>query len=157
MCTYCNNRRTITDTISAGSHFLIWDTSNGDWREISDATLLAYMQSNLTFSATGISYNTQQVSPTATGFSVQITDGPDSIHLILTPLAGYAAGTIVFPAFGNLVDKQEILVNCTQVVTTLTIDENGANGAVGFPTTLAANDFFRGKYDATTQTWYRVG
>jgi hypothetical protein len=81
----------------------------------------------------------------------------DNVHLILTPLAGYAAGTITLPAKATLVDKQEVLVNCTQAVTTLTIGLNGATGAVGAPTTLAANAFFRLMYDAVTSNWYRVG
>jgi hypothetical protein len=113
------------------------------------------MQANLTFS--DASLTTQYASPSATGFNVQITDGSASIHLILTPLAGYAAGTITLPAVGNVVDKQEVLVNCTQAVTTLTVAGNGAVAVTGEPSTLAANDFFRLKYDATMQTWYRVG
>ena len=77
--------------------------------------------------------------------------------MILTPLAGYATGTIVLPAVGNIVDKQEVIVNTTQAVTTLTVDGNGAVAVTGEPSGLAANDFFRLKYDLTVQTWYRVG
>jgi len=101
-----------------------------------------------------LKHNTQHQA--ATGFTVAITDDSDSTHLILTPVAGYAAGTITLPALGKLVDKQEVLVNCTQAVTTLTIGANGATAVTGAPTTLAANDFFKLKYDAQTSTWYRV-
>jgi len=121
--------------------------------------LQAYLQANLDFSNNG-DYATQYSAPSATGFNVQVTDGVDNntnVHLILSPLAGYAAGTITLQAKADLVDKQELLVNCTQAVTTLTINLNGATGAIGAPTTLAANAFFRLKYDAVTSNWYRVG
>jgi hypothetical protein len=120
------------------------------------------MQDQLDFSNNG-DYASQYAAPSATGFTVAITDSSSdgvtssNVHLILTPLAGYAAGTITLPAKAGLVDKQEVLVNCTQAVTTLTIGLNGATGAVGAPTTLAANAFFRLKYDAVTSNWYRVG
>jgi hypothetical protein len=151
------NELSAVEALQGGDLLAVYDTSNGDARKASLTTLEAYLQDSLTFSTTGINYTTEYASPSATGFSVQITDGSASIHLILTPLAGYAAGTIVLPAIGNVIDKQEVLVNCTQAVTTLTIDGNGAVAVTGEPSTLAANDFFRLKYDATMQTWYRVG
>lgn len=98
----------------------------------------------------------QFAAPSATGFSVTInppTVGA-SVWLILTPVAGYAAGTIVMPA--SPVDGQEVIVNCTQSVTTLTVSGNGAT-VTGAPTTLAANAFFRLKYAAVLSTWYRIG
>ncbi|MNR16702.1 hypothetical protein D3C85_1333210 [compost metagenome] len=62
----------------------------------------------------------------------------------------------MLPAVANIIDKQEVLVNCTQAVTTLTINGNGAT-VTGAPTTLAANAFFRLKYDQPSTVWYRVG
>jgi hypothetical protein len=41
-------------------------------------------------------------------------------------------------------------------VTTLTINGNGKT-VVGGPATLAANAFFRLKYDGVLSTWFRVG
>jgi len=49
-----------------------------------------------------------------------------------------------------------VLVNCTQAVTTLTINGNGAT-VTGAPTTLAANAFFRLRFEAVAGVWYRVG
>ena len=95
--------------------------------------------------------------PSATGFNVPITDGPDNIWLILTPTAGYAAGTITLPSVTNAVDKQEVLVNCTQLVTSLTVDGNGATSVTGEPTSLGADDFFKLKFDIISKSWYRVG
>ncbi len=146
------------DTVVGGDQLPIGSQNNGGDRKIPISLLLSYMQENLTFTEPSFqAYITQYSVPSATGFNVQITDGSDNIHLILTPTAGYAAGTITLPALANVVDKQEELVNCTQAVTTLTIDGNGATSVTGEPTTLAADDFFRLKYDLTTSTWYRVG
>ena len=151
------NQLSAVDTVVGSDQVPIYASGQGDARKAAMSVILQYMQDNLTFSESGISYTTQYAAPSATAFSVQITDDSDSTHLILTPVAGYATGTIVLPAVGNVIDKQEVLVNCTQAVTTLTINGNGAVAVTGEPAALAANDFFRLKYDITVQTWYRVG
>jgi hypothetical protein len=149
------NQLSAVDQLAAGDQFPIFDTSNGDARKVSASALLAFMQANLDLSASG--YSTQYAAPSASGFSVQITDGDADIHLILTPVAGYADGEIVLPAVANAIDGQQVLVNCTQAVTTLVVDGNGATAVTGEPAALAANDFFTLKFDAVTSTWYRVG
>jgi hypothetical protein len=155
------NQLTAVDSLAAGDSFPIFDTSNGDARKVSASALLAYMQANLTFpDVTGVpQFDTQYAAPSSSGFSVTITPvtAGNNVHLILTPTAGYAAGTIILPAVAGVVDKQEVLVNCTQQVTALTINGNGAVAVTGEPTSLGADDFFRLKYDAVLQTWYRVG
>ena len=40
---------------------------------------------------------------------------------------------------------------------TLTINGNGATAVTGAPTALAANAFFRLRFDRATSSWYRVG
>lgn len=151
------NQLSAVDNLQSSDQLAVYDASNGDARKASISILQTYMQDNLSFSESGISYTTQYAAPSATDFSVQITDGSANIHLILTPVAGYADGEIVLPAVGNLVDKQEVLVNCTQNITTLVVDGNGAVAVTGEPSGITANDFFRLKYDLTVQTWYRVG
>jgi hypothetical protein len=153
------NQLTRATVLSAGDLLAIFSTGDGDARALAISLLQDYLQANLDFSNNG-DYASQYAAPAASGFNVLITDGDEddtNVHLILTPLAGYAAGTITLPPKAGLVDKQEVLVNCTQAVTTLTIGLNGATAAVGAPTTLAANAFFRLKYDAVTFNWYRVG
>ena len=156
------NKLSAVDAVQAGDQIPIFSTEMGDARKAAMSILLAYMQANLTFpnnDAQG-AYTTQYASPSATGFNITISDGADdntNIHLILTPTAGYAAGTITLPPVAGVVDKQEVLVNCTQQVTTLTIAGNGATAVTGEPTSLAADDFFRLKYDLPTKTWYRIG
>lgn len=145
-------------SLVAGDNFAVASLSNGDDRKVSLTTLVSYLQTALSFSDSGAfpNYLTQYAAPSATGFNVQITDADDNIHLILTPAAGYAAGTITLPTSTNCIDKQEVLVNCTQALTALTVGGNGAS-VVGEPTSITANDFFRFKYDLAGTTWYRVG
>lgn len=143
---------------SAGDQLLMYSTSNGGNRRISLTTLTTFMQSNLTFtdSTSQQSFTTQYASP-VTGGNVQVTDGSNNIHLILTPTGTLSTLTITLPALGNIVDKQEVLVNSTQAVTTLTVAANGAGAVTGEPSSLSANGFFRLKYDAGGDVWYRVG
>lgn len=156
------NQLTRTSDISAGDLVPLFSTDNGDARAAAMSVLLDYMQDNLDFPSTFAEYVSQYASPNASAFNVAITDGSadgiteTNVHLILTPTGAFAAGTITLPAKAGLADKQEVLVNCTQAVTTLTVAGNGAT-VTGAPTTLAANAFFRLKYDAINSTWYRVG
>jgi hypothetical protein len=152
------NQLSAVDQLATGDNFPIYSASNGDARRAPLSVLLAYIQANLAFSYAP-QFETQYAAPSASGFSVTIAPSTagGNVHLILTPAAGYAAGTIVLPAVSTVVDKQEVLVNCTQLVTSLTVDGNGAVAVTGEPTSLSANGFFRLKYDAVLQTWYRVG
>lgn len=148
------NNLSATNTVAAGDLVPVYTQNNGDARKAAMSVLQTYMQNNLSFGVAA--YTTQYSAPSSTGFSVQITDSSVDTHLILTPTGGFATGTIVLPLSTNAVDKQSILVNCTQAVTTLTVNGNGAT-VTGEPTALVANDFFTLKYDAPTTTWYRVG
>lgn len=150
------NQLSAVSALAAGDQLPLYSVGTGDARKAAISVLLAYLQANLDFTV-GAPYTTQYSAPSATGFSVAIDDSHNSTHLILTPAASYAAGTIVLPSVAQAIDGQMIMVNCTQIVTTLTIDGNGATAVTGEPTTLAANAFFTLKYDAPTSSWYRVG
>ncbi len=152
------DRLSTSDRVVGGDKLPIGSQSSGDDRKIPVSLLLEYMQANLVFTTPCFqAYTTQYSVPSATGFNIQITDGSDNIHLILTPTAGYADGTITLPNIINATDKQEVLVNCTQQVTNLVVDGNGATSVTGEPTSIGADDFFRLKYDLVSSTWYRVG
>jgi len=148
------NKLTGIDSLTAGDLLAIFATNDGQARKASISTLQAFMQANLSFGVAA--FTTQYASPSSTGFSVQITDDTDDTHLILTPTATFATGTIVLPTSTVAVDKQQVLVNSTQIVTTLTVDGSGAT-VTGEPTTLAANDFFTLKFDKPNSVWFRVG
>ncbi len=144
----------LKDVLTGSTVFAV-NVNGQDYRMLPES-LITYIQDNLDFQS---AMQTQYYAPAATGFSVTIAPitAGDNVHLILTPAAGYAAGTIVLPAVAGVVDKQEVLVNCTQSVATLTIDGNGAVAVTGAPASLSSNGFFRLKYDAVLQTWYRIG
>lgn len=147
------NQLAAVDQVQSGDQVPIYSAANGDARKASLSLLKTFFQEGITAADDKI---TQYAAPSATGFSVQVNNDADSVWLVLTPTAGFAAGTLVLPAVANCVDRQEILVNCTQAITTLTVSGNGAT-VTGAPTTLAANGFFRLRFDAITDTWYRVG
>lgn len=149
------NQLTRAQSISAGDLVPTWIQSNGAGEAASWTVVLAWIQDNIVLPG---AFETQYAAPNATGFSVTIapTEDGGSVYLNLTPLAGYAAGTIVLPALADCLDGQEVLVSCTQAVTTLTVSGNGStvNGA---PTTLAANAYFKLRFDQILSTWQRVG
>lgn len=65
-------------------------------------------------------------------------------------------GTFTLPGADDRTDKQEVTLHTVQALSSLTVDGNGAtvNGA---PASLAANGFFRLRFDAQSVAWYRVG
>ena len=141
------------DSVSDGDHVPFFSTNNGDTRKASLSTLKTYFQTGVTANDDKL---TQYSAPSATGFSVQVNNASNSVWLILTPTGTFATGTLILPTLANCIDRQEILVNSTQVVTTLTINGNGAT-VTGAPTTLTANSFFRLRFDNVAKVWYRVG
>jgi hypothetical protein len=118
--------------------------------------LQQWLQEQLT-AATDLS--SQYASPSATGFTVTVAPAVagGSVRLLITPLAGYAAGTITLPEVSTCAHDQQVVVHCTQAVATLTVSGNGATSVSGAPTTLAAAGFFRLIYDAVQRSWYRIG
>lgn len=146
------NQLSDAGTLSGSDLVPVWSQQNGDARKTSLSNMSDFVQSQISTSA----YIPQYYTTTATGQTVQVTDGSDSIWLLLTPLAGYAATTISLPYKALAIDGQEVSVNCTQAVTTLTVSGNGAS-VVGAPTTLAANAFFKLRYSLVNGAWYRVG
>jgi hypothetical protein len=147
------NQLTAVDQVSSGDQVPIFSSDNGDARKASMAVLLAFFSGQITANDDKV---TQYAAPSATAFNVQLNNAGNSIWLVLTPTGTLAAGTLTLPAVANCVDRQEVLVNSTQTVTALTIAANGAT-VTGGPTTIAANGFFRLRFDAVTKTWYRVG
>lgn len=142
-------------TPSTASQIPFYDPQNGQDRRASLSAIADVLAEQIAIP--GVEFK-QRAAPNATGFSVAVTplEQGQSGWLLLTPLAGYAAGTVVLPAVATLVDDQELLITTTQAITALTVSNGGAtvNGA---PTTLAANAFFRLRFDLVNSSWYRVG
>lgn len=145
------NQLNAAATVSGSDLLAIYSQQNGDARKLSLTNFAAWIATQVTF----VDDKVTQYSAPLTGTTVLVTDTQNSVWLILTPAGGLAALTIKLPLLANTLDKQEILVNSTQAITTLTLDGNGSS-IVGGPTTLAANGFFRLRFDAVMKTWYRV-
>lgn len=150
------NNLTSLDALSEGDLIPIWSGNNGDTRRVSLSALVAFLMVEI---GGAFGLVTQYAAPSATGFSVAVTPLVDgsSMWLMLTPAAPYAAGTVVLPPATAAQDGQEVLVTSTQAITALTIGANGATAVRGAPATLAANGFFRLRFDEIGQTWTRVG
>lgn len=147
------NQLNAVDSLSAADLIPVYSSSNGDARKASMSVIAEYVQSTITVADDKV---TQYAAPSASAFTVQVNDDNQNVWLVLTPTGAFAAGTVKLPSLANTIDRQEVLVNCTQAVTALTVNGNGAN-VTGAPTTLAANGFFRLRFEAVTDTWYRVG
>lgn len=140
-----------TDQFDSGDLVVLWVGGDYDYRGISKDDFVKSLAEALQVNKP----STQYAAPNATGFNVQIDSMIGDVHLILTPVAGYAAGTITLPL--SPVDKQTVLVNSTQEITALTVSPQADTTVIGQPTTLAANGFFTLKFDAVLKRWYRVG
>jgi hypothetical protein len=151
------NQLSAVDSVQDSDLVPIYSSSSGDARKAAMSVLAAYMQGKITSTDDKV---TQYAAPSATGFNVNINGNAggiasNSVWLILTPVGAYANGQITMPVNTSCKDKQELLVNCTQAVTTLAVSGNGAT-VTGAPTTLAANGSFRLRFDMITNTWYKV-
>lgn len=147
------NQLNAADQVSSSDLLALWSQANGDSRKISLNNFLVWLNGQSI--ATQDNKITQYAAP-LTGSTLQVTDSQNSVWLVLTPAGTLAALTLKLPLMSNVLDRTEILVNSTQALTSLSFDANGAT-VIGAPSTLAANGFFRLRYDIVMKTWYRVG
>lgn len=150
----CINRLANASPLSASDNLMIFSTANGDQRRASITELAALLA---TMGQPMVRESAQSFAPSATGFNVTITPvtpGNDK-WLRMTPTGALAAGTVTLPL--SPIDGQEALVTSTQAVTALGIGLNGATAVNGAPTTIAANGFFKLRYDAVFTSWFRIG
>lgn len=144
---------TAVSAVVAGDLFAVYSATNGDTRSAAASVVLDYVQDNITVEGQKI---TQYAAPSSSPSSIAVTDSSSSVWLVDTPTGTIASTTITLPAVANCVDKQELLLNTTQTLTSITWAGNGAT-VTGAPTTLSANGFARLRYNALNTTWYRVG
>lgn len=147
------NKLTRTDTVSAGDVVPVYVQNQGDARGASMTVIAEFVLSTIEIS--GTDFVTQYALPAATGFSIQVNNTSENTHLIISPTGSFAAGTIVLPAFANLIEGQQVMVTITQPLAVLTITPNGSS-VIGAPTGLITNQTFRLKYDSASTTWYMV-
>lgn len=138
--------------LSSGDLLPVYVPNNGDARKISIDQLLAFFQQQ--FASPTLA--TQLATP-GTGFNVAVpTPVAAQQWMLIQPAGTLALGTITLPLNTQTPDGTEVLVTTTQQITGFTLALNGATAAYGAPSTLAANDFFRMRYYAATNSWYRI-
>ncbi len=138
--------------VSSGDLLPVYVPNNGDARKVSIGQLLAFFQRQ--FASPTLS--TQLVTP-GTGFNVAVqTPVSQQQWLILQPAGTLASGAVTLPLNTQTPDGTEVLITTTRQITAFTLALNGAANAYGAPNTLSAEDFFRVRYYAATNSWYRI-
>lgn len=89
-------------------------------------------------------------------FTLTIENHKEGTYLLLNPTTGINLGAITLPNSTEVMDKQELLFSCSQQITNLTVNGNGAV-VIGAPNAISATAFFKLKFDKLSGTWYRVG
>jgi hypothetical protein len=135
--------------VGAGDQIPLASAAGGDDQRATMAQLVAYLNTALTVVVPKL---VQQFSAPVTGGTVTVAAG--DIWLIVTPASTLATLTIALPAART--EGQIVRVNCTQIITALTVSGQGT-AVSGAPTTLTAGAFFDMAYSATLNSWYRVG
>jgi PII-like signaling protein len=148
------NRLSSTDDFSASDLLVVYKSSQGEARTSALTNLQKYMQDNLVFSQS--SFTTQYSSPLS-GATVLISDGfndDSNIHTLVTPAGTIAVLNMTLPLVSRVVDKQQVMINFTQDVTTLNIDLNGASSISGIKNTAPLGVSVTMKYDGLMSIWY---
>jgi hypothetical protein len=146
------NRLALLDTPSTADQIPVYSSSNGDARRMPINALLGLFQS--TFSSPTLAV---QVYTPGTGFNIAApTPSSTQQWLCIQPAGTLATGTVTMPLNTTTPDGTEILVTTTQQITAFTVGANGAAQVFGAPTTLAANAFFRLRFIAAQNSWYRI-
>ena len=149
-----NKRLNITDKIGDSDSVVIWSANNQDYRGAPVDLLIEKIQESIK----KVDYppiNIQRFNPNA-NFTLDIENHEVGTYLILNPSVSITTGSIKLPERYTVTDGQVLLVACAQQVNNFSIDGNNAL-VIGAPNALAANGFFKLKYDKLSNTWYRVG
>lgn len=147
--TTINNLSTI-DSVSSGDQVPVYDESAGTARKMSVSQLMAFFSANFASPEFEVTIS----SPIA-GFNQVLAASSKSVWLLLTPAGTLATGTVTLPPVADCFDGQEVLVTSTEAITTLIVAGNGATVS-GAPAALAADGFFKLRYNLLLTTWYCV-
>lgn len=149
-----NKRLSNTDRIGPCDSVVIWSGDNGDFRGAPVDLLIEKIQESIK----KVDYppiNIQHFNPNA-NFTLNIDNHEVGTYLVLNPSVSITTGAIKLPERYDVTDGQVLLVACAQQVNNFSVDGNNAL-VIGAPNALAANGFFKLKYDKLSNTWYRVG
>ena len=149
-----NKRLNITDKINDCDSVVIWSANNQDYRGAPVDLLIEKIQESIK----KVDYppiHIQHFNPNA-NFTLNIENHEVGTYLILNPSVSITTGSIKLPERYTVTDGQVLLVACVKQVNNFSVDGNNAL-VIGAPNALAANGFFKLKYDKLSNTWYRVG
>lgn len=147
-----NKRLNTTDRVGPCDSVVIWSGDNGDFRGVPLDVLKETIKPE---QGNQSSLLVQHFNPNA-NFTLNIDNHEVGTYLILNPSTSITTGSIKLPERYTVTDGQVLLVACSQQVNNFSVDGNNAL-VIGAPNTLAANGFFKLKYDKLSNTWYRVG
>ena len=146
------NQLPLLSQVSAGDQVPVYSPNNGDARRLPIGALLQFFQR--TFASPTLATN---IYTPGAGFNIAVqTPVAAQQWMLIQPAGTLALGTITLPLNTQTPDGTEVLVTTTQQITGFTLALNGATAAYGAPSTLAAEDFFRVRYVAATNSWYRI-
>ena len=146
------NQLPLVSSLTLGDNLVLYSPSNGDTRRAPLSQLLTFFQQ--VFASPTLATN---VYTPGTGFNIAVpTPVAQQQWMLLQPAGTLATGTITLPLNTGTPDGTEILITTTQQITAFTLAPNGAMALNGDPTTLAAEDMFRMRYVAATNSWYRI-
>lgn len=146
------NQLSLLTPVSSGDQLPVYSQQNGDARRLPISSLLSFFQQS--FSSPTVSTN---LYVPGTGFNIAVpTPVAEQQWILLQPAGLLATGTVTAPLNTDTPDGTEILITTTQQITAFTFALNGATAAYGAATTLAADDFFRMRFVASTNSWYRI-
>lgn len=143
-------------TLTDADELALFSKANLDTRKVALPQLAAYVQQAMEGTPDETVYS---MTMSGSNFTVAVlpTVPGGNVWAQITLSAGAPAGTIILPGVDDRAHGQEVLVTCTQAVAALTVNGNGATAVYGAPAALAANGFFRLRFDLIAQSWYRIG
>lgn len=143
----------MTDRIGPCDYVVIWSGDNQDYRGVPVDLLVEKVKEGVQVNQSPLLV--QHFNPNA-DFTLNIDNHEVGTYLILNPPLSITTGSIKLPERYSVTDGQVVLVACAQQVANFSVDGNNAL-VIGAPNALAANGFFKLKYDKLSNTWYRVG
>ena len=150
-----SQQRPVIDSLQSSDHIYTYDNLNGFTAVASLATLISFLNGKVSVQD---GKATQYSAPAVDGALVTLPSNSQSIWLVITPTASFAAMTIQLPAAAFAMNNQEITITCTQDVAALSIISIGAT-TYGLPTVLTTVNgsvSFTVRFEFILKRWYRV-
>jgi len=145
------NQLSAVTSVVASDLLPLYSSANGDARKASMSVVLDFIEANFG----SPEFTTIINAPTSSGFNILLAAATSNLWLIINPTGPFAAGTITLPPVASCYDGQQIIVVCSQSITTLTLAGNGAS-LVGAPTALGTGGFFALRFNTLQSAWYCV-